>query len=87
MRERLPNIWDIATECDIRKIPFGDLAMIRWERGIEIGMYLQQPQTAQICLVYFSVLFTVTRIVYIPVKDTNFMAVYLLEDNVIHTTS
>jgi hypothetical protein len=41
MRERLPNIWDIATECDIGKILCGDLGMIRWERAIEIGMCLQ----------------------------------------------
>lgn len=30
---------------------------------------------------YFSVLFTVIRVFYIPGKDTNSMALYLLEDN------
>lgn len=38
------------------------------------------PRQPWVGLVYFSVLFTVTRIFYIPAKDTNSMTVYLLED-------
>lgn len=87
MRERLPNIWAIATEYDIRKIVCGDLAMIRWERRIEIGMCLHIPRQPRVCSVYFSVLFTVARIFYIPVKDTNSTAVYLLEDNLFSTNT
>lgn len=65
MRERLPNIWAIATEYDIRKILCGDLAMIRWERGIEIGMYLQHSQTATgLFSVFFCFIYSCQNILY-----------------------
>lgn len=82
MRERLPNIWDIATECDIGKTLCGDLGMIRWERAERRDGDLSpaSPRQPWIGLVGFPVLFTVAGIFYIPAKDTNSMSVRLLED-------
>lgn len=65
MRERLPNIWAIAAECDIRKMLCGDLAMIRWERGIETGMYLQHRQTTpDLFSVFFCSIYSYQSILY-----------------------
>lgn len=70
MSGRLPNIGNIATERDIRKIRCGDGAMIKCVNGVEAEMCLEHlHRWLWIYLMCFSVLFAIAGSTQYPTED------------------